>query len=84
MAAHNQLGQKGERMAEDYFRLRGYTILHRNWRHLHLEVDPHLTVLESHEIARAVKRHLKSRLDWVADVLVHVEPHLKAEPVERS
>jgi len=43
---------------------------------LHLEVDPHLTVLASHEIARAVKRHLKNRLDWVADVLVHVEPHL--------
>jgi divalent metal cation (Fe/Co/Zn/Cd) transporter len=32
--------------------------------------------MESHEIARAVKRHLKNRLDWVADVLVHVEPHL--------
>jgi cation diffusion facilitator family transporter len=49
---------------------------------LHLEVDPHLSVLASHEIARAVKRHLKDRLDWVADVLVHVEPHLKskAEP----
>jgi len=43
---------------------------------LHLEVDPNLTVLASHEIARAVKRHLKERLDWVADVLVHVEPHL--------
>jgi divalent metal cation (Fe/Co/Zn/Cd) transporter len=43
---------------------------------LHLEVDPNLTVLASHEIARAVKRHLKDRLDWVADVLVHVEPHL--------
>jgi cation diffusion facilitator family transporter len=43
---------------------------------LHLEVDPNLTVLASHEIAREVKRHLKDRLDWVADVLVHVEPHL--------
>jgi cation diffusion facilitator family transporter len=43
---------------------------------LHLEVDPNLTVMASHEIARAVKRHLKNRLDWVADVLVHVEPHL--------
>jgi cation diffusion facilitator family transporter len=51
---------------------------------LHLEVDPHLSVLESHEIARAVKRHLKNRLDWVADVLVHVEPHLKPEPVKRT
>ena len=43
---------------------------------LHLEVDPDLTVLASHEIARDVKRHLKNQLDWVADVLVHVEPHL--------
>ena len=43
---------------------------------LHLEVDPNLTVLASHEIARAVKRHLKNRVDWVADVLVHVEPAL--------
>jgi len=43
---------------------------------LHLEVDPNLTVLASHEIARAVKHHLKNQLDWVADVLVHVEPHL--------
>jgi len=46
---------------------------------LHLEVDPNLSVLESHEIARAVKNHLKHRLDWVADVLVHVEPHLEPE-----
>jgi cation diffusion facilitator family transporter len=47
---------------------------------LHLEVDPSLSVLASHEIARAVKRHLKHRLDWVADVLVHVEPYLKSQP----
>jgi putative endonuclease len=39
MAAHNQLGQKGEQMAEAYFQSRDYTILHRNWRHMHLEVD---------------------------------------------
>jgi len=51
---------------------------------LHLEVDPHLSVLESHEIARAVKHHLKNRLDWVADVLVHVEPHLRPESVKRA
>lgn len=47
---------------------------------LHLEVDPNLTVMASHEIARAVKRHLKTRLDWVDDVLVHVEPHFKSTP----
>ena len=41
---------------------------------LHLEVDPDLTVRESHEIAAQVKTQIKKRLDWVADVLVHVEP----------
>jgi cation diffusion facilitator family transporter len=46
---------------------------------LHVEVDPHLSVLASHEIAHAVKDHLKNRLDWVADVLVHVEPHFAPE-----
>ncbi len=42
---------------------------------LHLEVDPALTVLESHDIATAVREQVRERLDWVADVLVHVEPH---------
>ena len=42
---------------------------------LHLEVDPALTVLESHDIAAAVRDSIRAHLDWVADVLVHVEPH---------
>ncbi len=42
---------------------------------LHLEVDPHMTVQESHQIAHAVQLQVKTDLDWVADVLVHVEPH---------
>jgi cation diffusion facilitator family transporter len=47
---------------------------------LHLEVDPELTVRESHEIATRVKLRIKDTLHWVADVLVHVEPsHLSAE-----
>ncbi|MBV8829568.1 MAG: cation transporter [Acidobacteriaceae bacterium] len=41
---------------------------------LHLEVDPDLTVRESHRIAAAVRNLIKDRLPWVADVLVHVEP----------
>ncbi len=41
---------------------------------LHIEVDPELTVRESHGIAAAVRSRLRSDLDWVADVLVHVEP----------
>ena len=41
---------------------------------LHLEVDPELTVRESHEIATAVRFAIQKNLDWVEDVLVHVEP----------
>jgi len=41
---------------------------------LHLEVDPEMTVRRSHEIAHEVQLRIKQRLDWVADVLVHVEP----------
>jgi cation diffusion facilitator family transporter len=49
---------------------------------LHLEVDPHLTVLESHQIAHAVQLRITTELDWVADVLVHVEPHLAVRPAD--
>lgn len=42
---------------------------------LHLEVEPQLTVRESHEIATAVRMAVKEQVDWVEDVLVHVEPH---------
>jgi cation diffusion facilitator family transporter len=41
---------------------------------LHLEVDPEITVRESHEIATHVRIVIKETLPWVADVLVHVEP----------
>jgi cation diffusion facilitator family transporter len=41
---------------------------------LHLEVDPEMTVQESHEIAAEVRSVIKRDLPWVADVLVHVEP----------
>lgn len=41
---------------------------------LHLQVDPHMTVRDSHEIAGTVKTTLRGRLDWVANVMVHVEP----------
>jgi len=43
---------------------------------LHLEVDPEMSVFESHEIATQAREKIKSEIDWVADVLVHVEPHL--------
>jgi cation diffusion facilitator family transporter len=41
---------------------------------LHLEVDPDLTVRQSHQIAHEVRQRVVRTVDWVADVLVHVEP----------
>lgn len=48
---------------------------------LHLEVDPDLTVRASHDIATAVRIAIKNDLDWVEDVLVHVEPHASVPQV---
>ncbi len=41
---------------------------------LHLEVDGSMTVRQSHDLAHRVRTHIMETLDWVADVLVHVEP----------
>ena len=41
---------------------------------LHVEVDPNLTVRESHELAGMVRSRLRQELTWIADVLIHVEP----------
>lgn len=41
---------------------------------LHLEVDGAMTVRQSHFIAHQVRERILETLDWVADVLVHVEP----------
>jgi cation diffusion facilitator family transporter len=47
---------------------------------LHLEVDPQMTVSQSHDIATEVRSRLKAHLEWVADVLVHVEPYGELGP----
>jgi len=47
---------------------------------LHIEVDPALTVAASHAIGGHVRATLKQNLEWVADVLVHVEPSGDAAP----
>ena len=49
---------------------------------LHLEVDPAMSVYDSHELATKVRDRVRERLDWVADVLVHVEPHLFAATLD--
>jgi cation diffusion facilitator family transporter len=46
---------------------------------LHLEVDQDMTVRQSHEIAHQVRLRILEEVDWVADVLVHVEPSPSAK-----
>lgn len=41
---------------------------------LHIEVDPQMSVIDSHDLATKVRFAIRDQLDWVADVLVHVEP----------
>ncbi len=39
MATHNELGKKGEEIAVDVLRQKGYTILERNWYFQKAEID---------------------------------------------
>ena len=39
MAFHNLTGKIGEDLGAIWFEEKGYTILHKNWRHKNLEVD---------------------------------------------
>lgn len=41
---------------------------------LHVEVDPGITVAESHEIAKNVRVHIRKTMPEIADVLIHIEP----------
>jgi len=48
---------------------------------LHLEVDPLVTVRMGHDIASRARDAIRDDLDWVADVLVHVEPAPEAASI---
>lgn len=39
MATHIDFGKLGEQLAEEFLIDKGYTILHRNWRHSRYEID---------------------------------------------
>jgi cation diffusion facilitator family transporter len=41
---------------------------------LHVEVDPLMTVEDSHAVATLVRSHIRSALPSVGDVVVHIEP----------
>ncbi len=39
MAQHLETGSSGEEIASNYLVANGFTLLHRNWRYRHLEID---------------------------------------------
>jgi cation diffusion facilitator family transporter len=58
------------RVEKCFVRKMGY----RFYVDMHVEVDPQMTVLRSHEIAHDVKDKICDSLPAVSDVLVHIEP----------
>ena len=51
---------------------------------MHVQVDPQMTVLRSHEIAHAVKDKVRRQIPAVKDVLVHIEPATHANNDRKS
>jgi cation diffusion facilitator family transporter len=65
------------RVEKCFVRKMGY----RFYADMHVEVDPQMTVVRSHEIAHAVKDKVRAEIPAVNDVLVHIEPlRMAAKP----
>ncbi len=47
---------------------------HAGYVDLHVLVDPHMSVQESHRLANIIERDIKEGLPGVLDVVVHIEP----------
>lgn len=48
---------------------------------MHIHVDPLMTVRDSHIVAGTVKTQLRTKLNWIENVLVHIEPFEPEAPV---
>ncbi len=59
-----------ERVEKCFVRKMGYHL----YADMHVEVDPEMTVVRSHEIAHAVKDKVREQIPAVSDVLIHIEP----------
>jgi cation diffusion facilitator family transporter len=47
---------------------------HQLYAEMHIEVDPQMTVLRSHELAHEAKDKIRAAIPRVSDVLIHIEP----------
>ena len=57
---------------------------HQYYVDMHVEVDPEMTVKQSHLIAHEVKDKVRSQIDRVRDVLVHIEPSRNTPPLRQD
>jgi divalent metal cation (Fe/Co/Zn/Cd) transporter len=46
---------------------------------MHVEVDPQMTVENSHRIGHEVKNKVRAEVPLVRDVLIHIEPRQPAQ-----
>lgn len=63
-------------------RLRMRWMGHRLQAEVHIAVDPHLTTLESHQIAEQVRHELFHQLPTLSEAIVHLDPLL--EPPDQA
>lgn len=47
---------------------------------MHVEVDPDMTVADSHRITGVIKSEIRAKIPSVEYVLIHIEPHLTTAP----
>jgi len=60
MASHNELGKKGEALAEEYLLRNGYSIKAKNWRYLKAEID---IIAQKEETLAIVEVKTRSSID---------------------
>lgn len=63
MALHNDLGKKGEALAEEYLSRNGYQILAKNWRYLKAEID---IIAQKEDTLAIVEVKTRSSVDIVS------------------
>jgi len=63
MALHNELGKKGEVLAEEYLLRSGYSIKSKNWRYLKAEID---IIAQKEAILAIVEVKTRSSIDIAA------------------
>jgi putative endonuclease len=66
MASHNELGKKGEHIAQNYLQQQRYTVLHTNWKWGRKEIDV-IASKDDHLVFVEVKTRINDLFGWPED-----------------